>query len=69
MIGSNTLKLNQETICAAVQCYLATQYAAGKVPVVKSVKLESSNSRGYDTDSSFVVEVEGVATEAPKATT
>ncbi len=69
MIGSNVLKLNQATLCAAVQCYLATQYQAGKVPVVKSVKAEAQNNRGYDSDTAtFVVEVEAPESppEAPK---
>ena len=66
MKGTNTIKLNEETVVAALQCYFNTQYQAGKVPIVKSVEFVTAT--GYQGDKTFDVSVEEEVEKAEDTT-
>ena len=46
MIGSNEIRLNQQTMIEAVQMYLDSQFAAGKAPMVQSVEKTGNSAYG-----------------------
>ena len=58
MKGKNTLKLNQETMCAALQVWVKETFAGPHVPRVTQVKINQSTSSSYGGGSDFEVEVE-----------
>ncbi len=58
MKGKNTLKLNQETMCAALQVWIKETFAGPNVPMVTHVKTGNSSYGPSD----FEVEVESEPT-------
>ncbi len=68
MKGSNKITLNHETMVAALQQYFdTTVFAAGQAPKVNSISPDT-DSRGYSSSTTFVVEVEQVTPPAKEAT-
>lgn len=56
MIGNLKIEITQETLNAAVQLYLGTQFAEGKVPKVLNVEI--TRGAGYAGDNRIVVTAE-----------